>query len=245
MRLQVKLPLILSIVVTIFALALSSITCTAPKSPQADQAPQLNRPPIIKSLYGSTNWEPQTEGDFTCVASDPDSDNLTYSWTADNGTIKGNGASAKWTSPSSMGKYNIHVTVSDGKNGETKASQEVRVLINADGSISADAPVILKMTFPAKETVTVAKRVRIWTASPIECLVDGTDASTLKYTWTAASGRFQAAKGLSLEGGTAGKVNWIAPGAGGDYTVKVTLTDSSGHEAKGQVDFKVICCTSE
>ena len=245
MRLQVKLLLILSIIVTLFASALLSITCAAPKSSQADQAPQLNRPPIIKSIYGSTNWDPQTEGDFTCVASDPDSDNLTYSWTADNGTIKGTGASAKWTSPASMGKYNISVTVSDGQGNEAKATQEVRVLINADGSISSDAPVILKMALPAKETVTAAKRVRIWTASPIECIVDSPDAKNLKYTWTAASGRFQAARGLSLEGGTASKVNWITPGAGGDYIVNVTVTDSSGSEAKGQVNFKVICCTTE
>jgi hypothetical protein len=245
MRLQVKLLLILSIIVTLSASALFSITCAAPKSPQADQAPQLNRPPIITSIYGSTDWQPQTDGDFTCVASDPDSDNLTYSWTADNGTIKGNGPSARWTSPSWMGKYNISVTVSDGKDGETKATQEVRVLINADGSISADAPVTLKMSLPAKETFTVVKRARIWTASTIECLVQGADAKTLKYTWTAASGRFQAGKGMSLEGGTASKVNWIAPGAGGDYTVNVTVADSSGNEAKGQVDFKVICCTSE
>ena len=245
MRLQVKLPLILSIIVTLFASAFLSITCAVPKSPQVDQAPQLNRPPIIKSIYGSTNWEPQSVGDFTCVASDPDSDNLTYSWTADNGTINGNGASAKWTSPSSMGKYNISVTVSDGKNGETKATQEVRVLSNADGSISPDAPVVLKMPFPSKEIVSGSQRMRIWTAYPIECIVDSPDAKNLKYSWTAANGRFQAARGMSLEGGTASKVNWIAPGAGGDYIVNVTVTDSSGSEAKGQVNFKVICCTSE
>lgn len=245
MRLQVKVPIVFSTVVAIFTLALSSITCAAPKSPQADQAPQPNRPPIIQSLSGPTNWEPQTDGDFTCVAADPDSDNLTYSWAADNGTIEGNGASAKWTSPSSMGKYNIQVTVSDGKDGQAIARQAVSVLINADGSISADTPAILKMAFPASETVTVAKRVRIWTASPIECIVEGADVKTLKYNWTAASGRFQAAKGMSLEGGTASKVNWITPGAGGDYIVNVTVTDSSGNEAKGQVNFKVICCTTE
>lgn len=229
----------------LFASALSGITCAAPKSPQSGQAPQPNQAPVIKSLDGPTNWEPQAEGDFTCIASDPDGDKLIYSWTADNGTIKGDGPAAKWTSPAWMGKYNISVTVSDGKGGQAKSAQEVRVLINADGSISADAPVVLKIALPAKETVTVAKRARIWTATPIECLIEGTDGKTLKYSWTSANGRFQAAKGMSLEGGTASKVNWIAPGAGGDYIVNVTVTDSSGNEAKGQVDFKVICCSAE
>jgi hypothetical protein len=188
---------------------------------------------------------PQNEGPFSCKASDVDGDNLTYAWTADNGTIKGNGPDVTWKSPSSMGTYNISVTVSDGKGGEAKAAQQARVLVNADGSLSADAPVVLKLALAAKETVTVAKRIRIWTASPIECIVDSPDAQNLRYTWTAASGRFQAGKGQSLEGGTSSKVNWIAPGAGGDYTVNVTVIDNSGNEAKGQVNFKVICCTSE
>lgn len=242
MKLQIKPLLVLLTVTTIFSSAFLSLSCATPGSPPPSQAPQPNRPPIIRSLYGSTNWEPQTEGDFTCEASDPDGDNLTYTWTADNGTIRGNGASIKWTSPSSMGKYNISVTVSDGRAGETTATQEVRVLINADGTISADAPVVLKMSLPSKETVIGAKRVRIWTASPVECLVEGTDAKNLKYSWTAADGRLQAGMGLSLEGGTASKVNWIAPGAGGDFMINVTVTDSSGNEAKGQVDFKVFCC---
>jgi hypothetical protein len=144
-----------------------------------------------------------------------------------------------------MGTYTISVTVNDGRGGETKAAQQARVLINADGSLSADAPVVLKMALPAKETVTAAKRVRIWTSTPIECIVDSPDAGKLKYTWSAASGRFQAGKGQSLEDGTASRVNWITPGAGGDYKVNVTVTDSNGNEAKGQVDYKVICCTTE
>ena len=245
MKLQNKPLSALLTAITIFAPAFLAASCAAPASPLPAQSPPANRAPLIQSITGSTDWEPQADGDFTCVASDPDSDNLTYTWTADNGTIKSNGASAIWTSPPWMGKYHITVTVSDGKGGEAKAVQEVRVAINADGSISPDAPAILKLSLPSKETVTVAKKVRIWSATPIECVVDSPDAGNLKYTWSAASGRFQAARGLSLEGGTAGKVNWITPGAGGDYTVNVTVTDSHGNEAKGQVNYKVICCTTE
>jgi hypothetical protein len=144
-----------------------------------------------------------------------------------------------------MGKYHITVMVSDSKGGVSSAVQEVRVLINTDGSMSQDAPAVLKISLPSRDIVTVAKRVRIWTSTPIECIVDSPDAGNLKYTWSAASGRFQAGKGQSLEGGTASRVNWITPGAGGDYTVNVTVTDSNGNEAKGQVDYKVICCTTE
>ena len=99
------------------------------------------------------------------------------------------------------------------------------------------------MSLPSNETVSGEKRVRSWLNSSIECIVEGTDASNLKYSWNSANGTLRAGTGLSLEGGTASKVNWMAPGAGGDYTVRVTVTDGSGNEAKGQVNFKVVCCT--
>ena len=207
--------------------------------------PQSNHPPVIQQVTGASDWSASTAGDITCAATDPDGDTLTYSWSADNGTIKGDGPTISWTSPATMGKYNITVTVTDGKGEEVKQVYPVSVLINADGGISPDAPAVLKMSLPSQETVTVAKKVRIWTATPIECIVDSPDAGNLKYTWSADSGRFQAARGLSLEGGSASRVNWITPGAGGDYTVNVTVTDSNGNEAKGRVDYKVICCTTE
>jgi len=225
---------------------LSSISCVAPAAvPSPAAAPPANGQPVIQQLNGSTDWSPQTEGQFTCIASDPDSDQLTYKWTADNGTISANGATMTWVSPATMGKYNITVTVSDGRGGEATAVQAARVIINADGSVSSDAPVVLKMSLPSSETVTSAKRVRSWLNSRIECIVEDADARNLKYSWTSANGTLRAGKGLSLEGGTANVVDWMAPGAGGDYIVNVTVTDSKGNEAKGKVNFKVVCCTTE
>jgi len=229
-----------------FALAatllIALLLCIACTVPQATQTTQPNHPPIIQQISASTDWAPLTEGQITCNASDPDGDKLTYTWLADNGTIKGAGNTALWTSPAIMGKYNITVTVSDDRGGEARVVQEVRVLINADGSISPDAPVVLKMSLPSKEIVSGSKRMRIWTASSIECIVDSANAKNLKYTWTAASGKLQAARGQSLDGGTASKVNWIAPGVGGDFTVYVVVTDKDGNEAKGTVKFSVFCC---
>ncbi len=222
----------------IFSALCVNISCSAPAP-----ASQANRPPVVQQIIGSTDWSPQTEGQFTCIASDEDGDRLFYQWTADNGTINGSGATVTWMSPATMGKYNITVTVSDEKGGQDTAIQEARVIINADGSASPDAPVVLKMSLPSTEVVVGAKRMRIWTASPIVCNVEGAEAKNLKFTWSAASGKLQAATGMNLNDGTASKVNWIAPGVGGDFKVHVIVTDSSGNEAKGTVNFEVFCCS--
>jgi len=114
---------------------------------------------------------------------------------------------------------------------------------DSQANINADAPVVLKMSLPSSETVIGAKRVRSWLNSRIECVVDGTDSGKLKYSWSSTDGTLRAGSGFSLEGGTASRVDWMAPAAGGDYRVNVTVSDSGGNEAKGQVNFKVVCCT--
>jgi len=110
-------------------------------------------------------------------------------------------------------------------------------------NLNPDAPVVLRMSLPSSEIVSGEKRVRSWLNSRIECVVEGADAGKLKYSWSSTDGTLRAGSGFSLEGGSASRVDWMAPAAGGDYTVNVTVTDGSGNEAKGQVNFKVVCCT--
>jgi hypothetical protein len=173
------------------------------------------------------------------MASDPDGDKLTYIWTADNGTIKGEGNTISWLSPAGMGKYNVTVKVTDSKGLEATMVKEVRVFINSDGSITPEAPVVLNITLPSEDVATADKRIRIWTSAAIECKVEGADADKLKYTWTPSNGKLQA-KGLAE--GTARRVTWIAPGVAGDFILDVVVTDESGNEGKGTVNFKVFCC---
>jgi len=83
-----------------------------------------NNPPVIESL--STDCprvKPAGTGTITCVASDPDGDELTYTWSAERGAISGSGATVTWTAPSEFGNYLITVTVSDGRGGEVTDSQ--------------------------------------------------------------------------------------------------------------------------
>jgi hypothetical protein len=215
------------------------ITLAACGVPQTSPKSQSNRPPVIQQITGVNDWSPDSAGQFGVIASDPDGDKLTYTWLAENGTLTGDGDSVSWTSPSAMGKYKITVVASDGRGGETRQVKEVRVIINADGTQTLDAPVVLTISFPSSDNVTASKRCRIWTASPVDCLVTGADPKDLKFTWTTSNGKIQA-KGLNE--GTARSVIWIAPGVGGDWTLDVLVTDRQGNQAKGTVKFNVYCC---
>ena len=62
-----------------------------------------------------------------CVATDPDGDVVKYTWQADEGSISGVGNQITWFAPNRAGAYNIIVTVSDGKGGETKGNVAVTV----------------------------------------------------------------------------------------------------------------------
>ena len=210
-----------------------NISCAAPQKPQANQAP------IIDRIGGSTSWSPLSEGQFTVYATDPDGDKLTYTWLADNGTLTADGSTATWISPAAMGKYNITVVVSDGNGHDLRLTKEVVVFINADGSQTPDAPIILTMSLPSTDVATNAKRIRIWTSAQVECMVNGANARDLKFAWTASNGKIQ---GKGLNEGTASKVTWIAPGTAGDFTLDVVVSDNNGNLTKGTVNFKVFCC---
>jgi hypothetical protein len=88
-----------------------------------------NHPPVIESLsaaqmvvvFGKST-------DITCVASDPDGDEVTYSWTADEGEISGGGSAVMWTAPDKCGEYvPVTVTVIDDRGAETSGVLDIRV----------------------------------------------------------------------------------------------------------------------
>ncbi|MDD5312496.1 MAG: hypothetical protein PHO26_05610 [Dehalococcoidia bacterium] len=223
---------------TVFFGLIIASACGAPARTAEPVAPQANRPPVIESFYGTGEWPPESYGEFQCIARDPDGDTLSYSWLVDNGTLMIDGNKVTWLSPDKMGTFHLTVIVSDGKGGETQFTKDLKVAYNLDGTVT-EPPVMLRMTLPSKETVTGSKRIRIWMSSPIQCIVEGENSGNLKYTWTASNGRLQ---GKGVNEGTASKVDWIAPGVAGDYTVDVVVTDDKGNEARGTANFEVFCC---
>ena len=64
---------------------------------------------------------------ITCLAADPDGDELGYHWTATAGDFSGQGSAVIWTAPQTCATYDISVTVSDGGNGEVSKSLQIEV----------------------------------------------------------------------------------------------------------------------
>jgi len=77
-----------------------------------------NRAPAIASISAEPEViEPGNLSQLSCLASDPDGDTLSYTWTSDFGSIIGQGAVISWQAPASVGYYIVKCQVEDGKGG--------------------------------------------------------------------------------------------------------------------------------
>jgi len=97
----------------------------------------------------------------------------------------------------------------------------------------------LKLTPPATNITAATGRVRSFFMSEIQCEVPDRDPSEFTYTWTTLGGKLMAE---GLDEGKASRVGWLAPGAGGQYVVRVTVIDKAGNKAVGEVTYEVLCC---
>jgi len=88
-----------------------------------------NQDPVINKLKA----DPETIrvgmiSTITCDATDPDGDQLAYSWEASLGYILGSGSKVQYTAASCcIGENTITATVEDGRGG--KASKSVKVVV--------------------------------------------------------------------------------------------------------------------
>ncbi|MGC8596113.1 MAG: LamG-like jellyroll fold domain-containing protein [Candidatus Kryptoniota bacterium] len=83
----------------------------------------VNHSPVIKSILGPprvVNLGGRLS--LKCLASDPDSDKLSYFWSSDNGIISAYDSLATWTAPDFRGYYYILCKVMDPYGGSAKDS---------------------------------------------------------------------------------------------------------------------------
>jgi len=224
------------------SILVSIVSCnTSPVGQPSDSNP-ADHTPVITTIAGALEWKPSQEGVLRCPVSNPENDALTFLWSAEKGTIKGEGEQVTWTAPDTEGEYSITVKVSNSKGAAASATRKFKVTNNPYGNIEPDKTIYLKINLPSKDIVKESRRVRIWTTSIIQCIPQNSDLEQLTFKWTVHEGRLAA---NNLDAGTADSVGWIAPGVKGNYTVSVLVTDQNGNEASGQVEFDVFCCGSE
>jgi hypothetical protein len=164
-----------------------------------------NQPPVISLTAEETTLIPNAETGITCDASDPDGDELTYTWSATGGTISGVGEIVTWKAPGFVGEFEVSVTVDDGK-GHT-VSQSCTITVQA-----TQRPVIDSVTAePAK--------LEREETSTVTCIASDPDDDELTYIWSASGGT------ISGVGKTA---TWKAPAITGEFLISVRVDDGKG-----------------
>jgi len=175
--------------------------------------PPPNRSPVVacsidkRMVYAGSGDTAAARAD----ASDPDNDPLTYSWTANGGSIEGNGPDARWNSSGvTPGTYVIRVRVDDGRGGTADCSTEVRVepQPNRAPSMSCSAD---------RNSAVIGESVQI-TASASD-----PDNDPLTYSWKSNGGRVR---------GTGASVRFDTAGVpAGRYSVNGRVDDGRGGTA--------------
>ena len=195
---------------SLVALTLCAILCSS--------CDLFNNVPLISSVQSQREWVDVLHStEITCVASDPDEDELTYLWEAASGDISGQGSTVTWTAPDTPGTYAITVTVTDGRGGEVKTQLTIDVLVN-------HPPVI-------ESLATEQCVIYLGESTFIECVASDPDGDELTYLWEATDGD------ISGQGST---VTWTAPDTAGTYNVTATVTDGRDGEASKELNITVI-----
>jgi outer membrane protein OmpA-like peptidoglycan-associated protein len=183
--------------------------------------PPPNRPPVAAcaaspaSVYAGS-------GDSVAVhvtASDPDSDTLTYSYTATGGTVEGTGADGRWTSTGlSAGNYTVNAKVDDGKGGTATCAADISVQPKPN-----QPPVISCST--DRSPIQPGER------TGITSVASDPDNDELTYSYSTTGGQVT---------GTGAKVEFDSTGLqAGSYTVKCSVSDGKGGTADASTNVDV------
>jgi len=196
---------------------------------------RTNKPPEITSLIADADWTaPLGSLQVTCNASDPDGDELSYTWSASGGNITGTGPEVIWSAPEEVGTYDVTVLVTDVLGWSDMRSI---TLITSNGT----PPIIESLVVTAKEpkylkTISAGYYMVGKTKQyDIECIVSDT-SSEVSYEWSCEHGE------ISGEGSM---ITWTAPNETiTRTTVTVIVSDVVNNRVSKSIDFQVASCTS-
>jgi hypothetical protein len=177
-----------------------------------------NQPPVITSLQAEPELVLRTGScQVECVASDPESGELSYEWHVSGGNISGGGATTTWIAPGEVGEYVVSVNVTDGDGNSATQSVTITVVRENHPPEIADLRASEEWVVPSGNCT-------------ISCEASDPDNDSLSYEWLASEGN------IAGEGDT---VTWVAPENIGDYNITVVVTDGLGGEDSASLSITV------
>ena len=165
-----------------------------------------NNPPVLTSLEASTPYiDPGGQVYISSSASDPDGDDLIYSYEVTGGQILGTGADVIWEAPYELGEYTITAQVSDG----ALYSERDSITITVEEEHFNHEPVIDNVLV---DPVTIEPGE----SSTINVTASDPDGDDLFYEYKPSGGTIM---------GSGAKVVWKAPQSNGKYTIQIMVSD--------------------
>ncbi|UCG44007.1 MAG: hypothetical protein JSU73_05190 [candidate division WOR-3 bacterium] len=181
-------------------------TAAADKSITVDAS--ANRPPVIGKIDGPDSLTPGGSAQFTCEASDPDDDSISYCWSCNTGGMSNETSrTVSWRAPDSSCTAALTVIASDTEGGSDTAAKAVCI------SAAANRP-------PVIGSVSGPDSVDAGGEASLTCNATDPDGDSLAYSWSTDIG------GLSSPSGKT--VTWFAPDSSCSATVTVIASDGLG-----------------
>ncbi len=181
--------------------------------------PVLNYPPRIKSLGAKPNRILlNSSSQIYCTAFDKDSDTLTFTWSALEGTITGDSSEAIYTSPDFPGSILIKCIIDDNKGGKDTADLIIEVV-----EFFNENPVINKIKASPR-------KINLGSSSNFSCFASDSDNDELNFSWSSSFGNIT---------GSGSSISWQAPQTAGNYFIACTVEDGKGGIAEDSIEVEV------
>jgi outer membrane protein OmpA-like peptidoglycan-associated protein len=186
-----------------------------------EAAPPVNHPPSA-SCSADKSMVYLDSGDMVAIsamASDPDNDPLTYTWSSSGGRVDGDGPQVRWLSAGTTpGSYTVTLHVDDGRGGAASCSTTVRVEPKPNHPPTITCSVDRNSVFAGER-------------AHITCNASDPDGDPLTYTWRANSGKITAS-GPAGDFDTTG----LSPS---NYAITTRVEDGRGGAAEASTGVEV------
>jgi outer membrane protein OmpA-like peptidoglycan-associated protein len=187
----------------------------------AEPPPPPNHPPIAActanpaSVFAGSGASVQIHVN----ASDPDNDQLTYSYTATGGTVDGTGPDARWSSSGlAVGTYTVNAKVDDGRGGTATCAVDIAVQTPPNRPPTISCSTDRSPIMPGERT-------------GITSVASDPDGDPLTYSYSTTGGQII---------GSGPKVEFDSTGLQpGSYTVKCSVSDGRGGNADASTNVDV------